>query len=163
MIRRFVPILAAAALAACDSSAVQPEPHLTFIREGLDASLSVAPNAVGQHEGFAVRLDIRNTTGDTIRVETLGGCLAILDVIRDGHPIPFKGSAWGCTAAITTHTFAPGATRALTWELRAELYAENSGDVDGAPAPSGSYIVQAAHDPYGLGARPIAEGTLTLR
>jgi len=144
--RTLFVLLFSVVAAACASDITAPEPSLDGLPEGLSVSLTVAPGQVNQHGSFTVQLDVTNTTDEIIRVVTSHGCLAIPNVLRDGKRIPFKGSSWGCTAAITTHTLPPGETRLRTWEMRAELYAEHAGDVDGAAAPKGLYRVQAEFD-----------------
>jgi len=139
-------LLVSVVVAACATAITAPEPSLEGLPEGLSVSLTVAPGQVNQHGPFTVKLDITNTTDEVIRVVTGNGCLVIPHVLRNGMRIPFKGSLWGCTAAVTTHTFPPRETRSRTWEMRAELYAEHAGDVDGVAAPKGIYRVQAEFD-----------------
>jgi hypothetical protein len=109
---------------------------------------------------------VTNTTNDTIHVVTAHSCLAIPNVLNNGERIPFRGSGWGCFAAITTHSFGPGEVRSIKWDMKAELYAEQPGDVDGAPAPKGSYVVQAEFDTYpvdGSGRKPAVEAKLRVQ
>jgi hypothetical protein len=162
---RLPVLLLAAALASCSTDISGPTPLLNEVPAGLTADLSLSPNEVAQHARLTARLDVRNDTPDTIRVVTAHGCLTTLSVVRDGRRIPFAGSALGCTAAITTHTFAPGQTRSRTWELRAELYSEFPGDVEGTPAPRGTYRVRAEFDLLGAGdgERPGVETILRVR
>jgi hypothetical protein len=164
---RALPLLAAVlTLAACPLDVVGPRSDLAGLPPGLDVAFTVEPSEVRQREPFTARLTVTNTTSEAIRVVTSHGCLAIPHVMRDGRRIPFRGSWWGCTAAITTHTFAPGDTRTLTWEMRAELYAEHPGDVEGAPAPRGTYLVQAEFDTFsehGPHRKPVVERTLRVR
>jgi hypothetical protein len=163
MIQR-APILLVLLLAACSRDIAGPQPVLNEIPAGLDVQLAVEPGEVAQHAPFAVRLDIRNTTSDTLRISTAHGCLAVPAVIRDGRRIPFEGSWWACTAAGASHTFAPGETRSHTWQMRAELYAEHPGDAQGAPAPRGTYRIRAEFDVPRSGAeRPGVERTLRVR
>lgn len=166
MIRAFLLLLPGLALAACAFDITGPRFGPEGLPEGLDVTFTVEPGEVGQHAPFTVQLSVTNTTSDPIEVVTAHGCLAIPHVIRDGKRVPFKGSLWGCTAAVTTHTFAPGETRSLTWEMRAELYAQHQGDVDGAPAPTGTYRVQAEFDTPavdGSSRKPTVERTLRVR
>jgi hypothetical protein len=164
---RSVPILAAvAAFAACALEITAPETDLAGLPAGLDVQLTVEPAEVRPHDPFSVRLSVTNTTSDTIHVVTSHGCLAIPHVIRNGQRIPFRGSWWACTAAFASHTFAPGETRTRTWDMRAELYAEHQGDVEGAPAPRGTYLVQAEFGTYsetGPWTRPLIERTLRVK
>jgi hypothetical protein len=148
MIRTFSTFFAGVVLTGCPLQISGPQSQLDGLPEGLYVQLTVEPDEVSQHQPFEVRFTATNTTQTTVRVVTAHGCLVIPHVIRDGRRVPFKGSAWGCTAAITTHTFAPAETRSRTWEMRAELYAEHEGEVDGAPAPKGAYRVQAEIETY---------------
>jgi hypothetical protein len=166
MIRSLPLLLAGVALAACALDITGPQSNLEGLPEGLDVQFTVEPGEVRQHERFSAQLSVTNTTPQTIRVVTAHSCLAIPHVIRDGQPIPIKGSGWGCYAAITTHTFAPGETRMHTWDMRAELYAQHPGDVEGAPAPTGIYRVQAEFDTYsedGPYRKPLIERTLRVK
>lgn len=143
-----------------------PQRGLDRLPEGLAVEFTVEPAEVAQHAPFSVQLSVTNTTADPIHVVTAHGCLAIPHVLRNGVRAPFKGSWWACTAAITTHTFAPGETRTRTWDMRAELYAEHPGDVDGVPAPKATYRVQAEFDTYvpgESGRKPFIERTLRVR
>lgn len=160
MIRTLLSLAACATLAACALDIAGPQTDLTGLPAGLDVQLTVQPGEVGQHAPFTARLAVTNTTSGTLRVTTAHGCLATPHVLRDGRRVPFRGSWWGCTAAITTHTFAPGQTWTQIWEMRAELYAEHPGDVDGAPAPKGSYVVRAEFDTQH---KPAAEAALRVR
>jgi hypothetical protein len=166
MIRTSVLLLTGVALTACVLDIAGPQPVTDGLPEGLRVELTVEPGEVAQHEAFSVHLSVTNTTSHIIEVVTAHGCLAIPHVRRNGERIPFQGSWWGCTAAITTHTFAPGETWSRTWEMRAELYAEHPGEVDGVPAPKGTYHVQAEFDtlPVSESSRkPVVERTLRVR
>ncbi len=166
MTRSLLRLFPALALAACSADLALPEPSLEGLPPGLDVQFTVSPNVVDPHQPFSAALSVTNTTSDTIRVVTAMGCLAIPHVMRDGERIPFRGSWWACTAAIATHAFAPGETRSHTWDMRAELYAEHAGDVDGAPAPSGTYSVQAEFGTYTAGGpshRPTIARSLRVR
>jgi hypothetical protein len=88
-------------------------------------------------------------------VVTAHGCLAIPHVLRNGVRVPFKGSWWGCTAAITTHIFAPGETKTRTWDMLAELYAEHPGDLRVPRELAERVRVGQAHQLAGLG--PVAD------
>ena len=134
-------------LAACTDS-TGPQPSLDGLPPGLSVALTVQPAEVSQHESFTVELSVTNTTANTIQYVTSHGCLALPNVVRSGQRIPFEGTALGCFTAITTHTFAPGETRSLTWDLRAQLYAQHPGEITGLPAPTGLYTVQAVFDPF---------------
>jgi hypothetical protein len=166
MIRAFPLLIASVAFAACALDIIAPRSDLDSLPPGLDVQFTVEPVEVRQHERFTAQLSVTNTTADTIRVVTSHGCLVIPNVIRNGQRIPFKGSWWGCTAAITTHSFAPGETRMNTWEMAAELYAEHPGDIEGAPAPKGNYLVQAEFDTYsenGPSRKPSVERPLRVK
>lgn len=163
---RSLLLFPALALAACAADLALPEPSLEGLPPGLDVQFTVSPGVVDKHEPFDAELVVTNTTSDTLRVVTAMGCLATPHVMRDGRRIPFRGSAWLCTAAVTTHTFAPGEARSHTWDMRAELYAENAGEVAGAPAPSGTYSVVAefgTHSEDGPSRRAGVSRTLQVR
>lgn len=166
MKRLLLVLLSFAALAACAQELTAPRARLEGIPAGLDVQFTVEPGQVAPHAPFTARLAVTNTTATPIRVVTAHGCLALPGVLRDGARVPFRGSALGCHAAITTHVFAPGQTRTLTWELRAELYAENPGDPDGAAVPRGTYRVRAVFDTLAEDqprAKPFAETLLQVR
>lgn len=166
MIRRHALLLAVTLIAsACPYELTSPESDLEGLPEGLEVTLTVEPGEVAQHAPFTVRLTVTNTTLETLQVVTAHGCLAVPNVLRSGERVPFEGSWWGCTAAITTHVFPPGETHSRTWEMRAELYAEHPGDVDGAPAPRGTYWVQAEFDTYvpGTAHKPAISKMLRVR
>lgn len=169
MIRRTL-LLAALALAGCASDpvgVVTPRTNLEGLPAGLDVRFTVEPAEVRQHEAFTATLVVTNTTSAPIRVVTAHGCLAILHVRLDGRDVPLQGSWWACTAAITTHTFAPGETRTRRWEMRGSLYAQHPGDVDGAPAPRGTYRLTAEFDTYSevppFHEKPVVEAALRIR
>lgn len=166
MIRTLPILILGAALAACAPDVTAPRSDLGDLPEGLDVQFTVEPGQVRQHGPFSVHFSVSNTTTRTIQVVTAHGCLVTPHVIRNGESIPFKGSWWGCTAAITTHTFAPGESRSHTWDMRAELYAQHPGDVAGVPAPKGAYIVRAVFDTYsenGPYQKPLIERTLRVQ
>lgn len=162
--RILVTALAAAALTACGAYVTAPGTNLSGLPEGLHVGLTVAPDTVAQGGAFDATLTVTNRTAGTIRVTTAHGCLATPHVMREGRRVPFEGSGYGCTAAITTHTFAPGESRSQRWEMRAELYAEHPGDVDGQQAPSGDYLVRMEFDLRGPdGTKPFIERSLLVR
>jgi hypothetical protein len=152
---------------ACAYEIAGPAPAADVVlHPGLEVGFAVQPAEVSQHGSFTAHLTVTNTTGDTIRVGTAHGCLALPSVVRNGAPVPFAGSGWMCTAALTSHAFAPGETRSITWNMRAELYAQNPNDVDGAPAPRGAYRVVAEFDTYlpgSPGMKPRIEAPLRVR
>lgn len=159
-------LLAAALIAGCDAVIVGPGSSLEGLPPGLRVELDVDPGVVAPHAPFTARLSVTNTTTRELRVVTAHGCLAIPYVMRDQTRLPFEGSWWGCTAAITTHAFAPGETRTRIWEMRAELYAAHPGDRDGAPASPGVYRVGAEFDTYspsGPTSKPSIERSLLVR
>lgn len=133
--------------------------------DGLAISLVLDDNDVAQHAPFMARFTATNTTTSTIQIVTSHGCLVLPGVYRNGVRVPFKGTASGCTAAITTHVFAPGDTKTYEWLMRAELYAEHTGDTEGVPAPRGSYVVRAELElqPPGGAKRPGAEAALVVQ
>jgi hypothetical protein len=166
MIRALPLLIAGVALAACALDMTGPQSNLDGLPEGLQVQFTVEPGEVRQHERFSAQLSVTNTTTKTIRVVTAHSCLVIPHVIRDGQRIPLKGSLWGCYAVITTHTFAPGEKRTHTWDMQAELYAQHPGDVEGAPAPKGTYLVQAEFDTYtenGPSRKPLIERALRVK
>ena len=144
IVRIAASVFLAVSLTACSSPTEVPgSPNLIGDElGGLTASLAIDRAAVGPHEEFTLTFHVANTTADTIRLATPHTCLALPHVRRDGKRIPFDGTALGCGAALTTHAFAPGFQRTTVFRLRAELYAEHPGDVDGVAAPVGSYLVQ---------------------
>src|SRR5688572_4135559 len=164
--RTITLLLAATLTSACEPDIIGPDTSLEGLPPGLRVKLTVEPAIVSVYEPFTVRLDITNTTTGTLEVVTAHGCLTIPNVMRNGTRIPFEGSWWGCTAAITRHVFVPGETRTRVWEMRAQLYAEHPGDRDGAPAPPGVYSVQAEFDTYsenGPNVKPAIERALVVR
>jgi hypothetical protein len=169
MISRALLLLSAVVFAGCASEPTAipgPRASLEGLPSGLDVRFTVEPGEVQQHESFNARLEVTNTTPDTIRVVTAHGCLVVPHVLLDGRPVPLQGSGWACTAAITTHTFAPGEVRTRDWEMRASLYAQEPGDVDGAPAPRGTYRIVAEFDTYSETppyAKPRVEAALRVR
>jgi hypothetical protein len=152
-------------VAGCSFDIAGPHPVADALIEGLTVELEISPSEVRPFEPFTVRLDVANRTADTIRVVTAHGCLATPHVLRDGVRIPMEGSWWGCTAAITTHVFAPGQTWSQTWRMRAAVYAEASGEVDGAPARRGHYRVRTVFDLLELAPdrQPFVEGEIRVR
>jgi hypothetical protein len=166
MIRALQLLAAGIVLTACAREITAPQFNLENLPTGLEVQFVVEPGEVRQHEPFSANLTITNTSAETIQVVTSHGCLVTLNVIRNGQRVPFQGSLWGCTAAITTHTFAPGATRSYAWTLRAELYAQHAGDVEGDPAPKGAYLVQIEFDTRpedGQTRKPLIERTLRVK
>ena len=160
----FILSLAAAIVSACKPDIAGPEASLEGLPEGLQVELVVDPAVVGPHEPFTARLSVTNTTTSRLTVVTNHGCLAIPHVMRNETRVPFEGSWWGCTAAITTHVFAPGETRTHTWNMRAELYAEHPGEVDGVAAPRGVYQVRAEFEVYlPDGRKPAVQHPLEVR
>jgi len=152
-------------IAGCSFDIAGPQPVTDALVEGLTVALDVSPSEMRPFEPFMVRLDVANRTADTIRVVTAHGCLVVPHVVRNGVRIPMEGSWWGCTAAITTHAFAPGETWSQTWQMRASLYAEASGEADGAPAPRGQYRVRTEFDLLGLtpDQKPYVEREIRVR
>lgn len=166
MYRSLIVLILAATLSGCAHDVAGPRSGLEGLPAGLDVELTVTPNVVDQHEPFVATLRVTNTTSQEIRIVTSHGCLVLPHVLLDDKRVPFKGSAWGCTAAITTHTFAPGETKTREWAMRAELYAQNQGDVEGAPAPKGVYRVLAEFDTPpadATGRKPAVEAALRVR
>lgn len=165
-IPRTTLLLAVALCTGCTSDVVGPEHGLDGLPPELRVELTVEPAVVAPRGAFTVRLTVANTSAHEVEVVTAHGCLAVPHVMRNETRVPFEGSWWGCTAAITTHVFAPGGTVTREWEMRAELYAENPGDRDGAPAPPGVYRVRAEFDTYSPGipgGKPAIERALVVR
>lgn len=166
MIRILALLIAGATSVACAHQITGPHTDLSGLPSGLDVQFTVAPGEVRPHEAFSAELTVTNTTAEVIKVVTANGCLAVPHVIRDGQRVPFRGSNVGCYAAVKTHTFAPGETRTHVWDMRAELYAEQPGEVEDAPAPAGTYVVQAEFDTYSEHApnrKPVVERALQVR
>jgi hypothetical protein len=132
---------------------------------GLEVELTLHSAEVDRDTPFTVRFTATNTTTVPLQIVTGHGCLVTPGVYRNGVRVPFVGSAWGCTAAITTHVFEPGETKVFEWEMRARLYAQHEGDIEGAPAPSGRYTVRVEFDtmPVGSQRRPGVEEPLRVR
>lgn len=166
MARTTFLLLTGLLLTGCSLELMDPGPNNDGLPEGLELSLVVTPDDVRQHAPFTVRFGATNTTAEPMQIVTNHGCLVIPGVYRNGERLPFAGSWWGCTAAITTHTILPGETRSFEWNMRAELYAEHEGDVEGAPPPAGIYAVRAEFDMTpvaGSSRKPGAEETLRIR
>jgi hypothetical protein len=160
---RTLPVLLLSiTLSGCAMESLTPRNTLEGLPPGLEVSLTVEPDRVERHAPFVAGFSATNTTADTIRIVTAGGCLVRPGVFRSGARVPVQGSNLVCYGAITTHTFAPGAGREMSWPMRAELYAEHPGDIEGAPAPAGSYRVRAEFDLL-AGNRPAVEATLLVR
>ena len=145
---------------------LSPSDSTGGLPDGLEVSLVLDDDEVMQHAPFTARFTATNTTTSTMQIVTSHGCLVLPGVYRNGVRVPFKGSLWGCTAAITTHVFAPGETKTYEWPMRAELYAQETGDIEGAPAPRGTYVVRVEFElqpPPGSQQRPRAERTLVVQ
>lgn len=163
MIRSLLCLLPALALAGCYFEINAPRIERQELPEGLAVDLVVDPATVNAGEPFIVQLNVTNTTSDTIQIATSHGCLVTVNILRHGRRVPFKGSDWGCTAAVRVHTFPPGETHERSWVMRAELYAEKGWKVDGRPAPRGGYIVQAEFDTAPRGEGPAVETALVVK
>lgn len=165
MRRNIVLFLGVLLLAGC-MEILSPSDSTNGLPDGLEVSLVLDDAEVMQHAPFTARFTATNTTTSTMEIVTPHGCLVLPGVYRNGVRVPFKGSAYGCTAAITTHVFAPGETKTYEWSMRAELYAQEAGDTEGAPAPRGSYVVRVEFElqpPPGSQQRPRAETTLVVQ
>lgn len=159
-------LLALALVTGCAPDLIGPQPGLEGLPPGLRVELTVEPAILAPHAPFVVRLTVTNTTVREVKIVTAHSCLVLPHVMQGETRVPFEGSLWGCFAAITTHVFAPGETRTMEWEMRAELYAANPGDTDGAPAPPGTYRVRAEFDTYNPDAparKPAIERALVVR
>jgi hypothetical protein len=111
--------------------------------------VAISASAIRPHQEFTLIYTLANTTDAAVSLDTPSGCLALPHVTRNGSRIPFEGTAWGCAAALTTHVFPPGYEQTTVYQLRAALYAEHPGDVDGAAPPVGSYVVQMVFETAG--------------
>jgi hypothetical protein len=153
IIMRTPLLLIATALVAtaCPFEVTGPETDLEGLPDGLEVTLDVEPEGVTQHALFSATLRVRNTTLEPISITTASTCLALPHVLRNGRRMPFEGTTVGCGDAISNFVVPAGEALTVTWPLRAELYAEAPGDVDGAPAPRGTYWVQARFEVYSPG------------
>lgn len=159
-------IILSALLAACSLDTTAPVTYLDGLPSQLAVDLTVEPENVAPHEPFTVTLTVVNTSSSAVQVTTPHSCLALPHVIRGGQRIPFNGTALGCFTVISSHTFAPGVVVTHTWELKADLYSQYPGDLDGAPAAKGDYIVQAQFDTSPVpatGRKPVIERLLRVR
>lgn len=166
MLRRIALVLAIVAFAACGFELAAPSPDLDGLPAGLAIDFALEPAEIAPGGSFTARLSVTNTTSDTITIITGHGCLVLPNVIRGGKRYPFKGTAWACTAAVSGHVFAPGETKKRAWEMSAALYAENPGDMEGAPAPRGDYLVQAVFGTAPAdesGRQPMVQATLRVK
>lgn len=165
MIRGALMLLSCLVVAACNIEIYGPGARIgpDGLPTGLAVQFEVDPGEVEQSAEFTARLRVTNVTADTVRVVTGDSCLATLNVLRHGKRVPFRWSDRACLMMVTTHTFAPGATTIINWPLRAELYAEQDGDAEGAPAPKGRYIVRAEFHTATPGERPVVEAVLRVR
>jgi len=165
MRRASLLLLGTLALSACNGVISGPDPVHVTIPAGLRLELTLSTDRVEQHGEFMTTVTATNVSDHTLSVVTPSGCLYTLDVYRGDVRVPFDGTAWGCHTAITTHVFAPGESRTHEWMLRARLYAEHPGDVEGAPAPKGTYSVRARFDTAWQtgGPAPVVARTLTVR
>jgi hypothetical protein len=155
-----IPILT---VGACLVHPTSPSGTLEGLPTGLAIEFGLDRDEVPPHGPFSAILEITNTREDTVRVVTGMGCLVIPRVVRNGESVPFRGSAWGCTAAVTTHVFPPHETRSMSFDMHAELYAVAFGEVDGAPAPAGLYEVQAVFEVSPVaGRKPMVADTLLV-
>lgn len=166
MLRNLLRLLPCMVLAACAFEVAEPRTEFEGLPDGLDAKITVEPGVVAPHAPFEAHFRMTNTTTDTIHITTSHGCLVTFNVIRKAKSVPLEGSSWACTAAITTHSIAPGETWERAWTMRAELYAVHPGDKEGAPAPQGSYIIQAVlgtGPSDGAGSHAVAEALLRVK
>jgi hypothetical protein len=77
MVRTIAYFLASVLLGACALDPTVPRLTTDGLPDGLEVSLTVAPDEVRQHQPFTVRFTATNTTSDTIRITTSHGCLVI--------------------------------------------------------------------------------------
>ena len=164
--RRNTAIFLGALLLSGCIEILSPSDSTDGLPDGIEMSLVLDDDDVMPHAPFTARFTATNTTNSAIQITTAHGCLVLPVVYRNGVRVPFMGTAWGCTAAITTHVFAPGETVTREWPMRAELYAEHTGDTEGAPAPRGTYVVRAEFDvqpPDGSQRKPGVETTLLVQ
>jgi predicted transcriptional regulator len=137
-------LLAAMVLAGCDELPTEPGfARVDGLPEELVFSLELLPDEVEPHGDFVVIFEVKNRSWRSVKVGTPHSCLVLPSVYRNGERVPFRGTAHVCLAVVTTHTFPPGETKTLTWNLQAELHAQHPGDPEGTPAPPGTYRVRA--------------------
>lgn len=164
MIRAFTLMLAGLSLAACGLDVTSPGTDLEGLPGGLEVEFTVEPGEVGQHGAFSLRLRIKNTTNETIRISTSSSCLALPHVRRDGKRAPFRGTNFACLAVATTHHFEPGEIDERVWTLQATLDAQGPEEIDGAPAPKGGYVAGVTFGGSSMpGILPTIERSLRVR
>ncbi len=150
-------------LAACATDPSGPQ-ALDGPLNGLEAHLRVESGEVSRGEAFTVRLDVTNTTQDTIVVVTPHSCLYLLGVTRDRQPVEFDGSTLWCFTVFRSHVFLPGETRSYSHELTARMYLTHSGSVGMVAAPAGTYLMEARFEvPPEAGRRLVARTLLRVR
>lgn len=159
-------LIPAVLLIACTFEMTAPFRSVDGLPPGLEVEFVVDPGEVSAHDPFTATLTLTNTRSDTLEVVTGNGCLVNLSISRDGEWVPFQGGGpWGCLTVVTTHTFPPGETRTMTWDIRAEI-SEFMGEEAGAPVEPGTYLVQVEFDTVTRdrsGRKPTLEAELVVR
>jgi hypothetical protein len=130
--------------ADCPDPAAEPP---SILVGGIRATLVVDPVEVERTHPFRAHLTLRNTLATRATWTSGMGCIAFLNVYRDGARVPLRGTDFGCLAVITVHTLEPGESRTTSWDLIAQT-------TDGSALEPGDYVFEA--DPV------LAEG-LTLQ
>jgi hypothetical protein len=166
-VRNTVPVLAAALLflTGCnDSITGVPLENRQGIPDEIAVGMTLVPDEVDPHGSFTAVFQLRNRSHRTVRITTPHSCLVVPGVYRGSERVPFQGSWYACLTVLTTHTFEPGESRTISWDMKAELYAQHQGDPDGAPAPPGPYVVRAEFEMYNEdGTRPGVGALLRVR
>ena len=115
---------------ACTDPLGADDPRLTF-----DAS----PDTVLAGDTVDLVFTLRNRTRYPVTVRSSAGCLFFLETLKDGEPVPWKGTDYACTAAITD--FEIPAWDSLHFVHR--LVAAPAGGPAGGGVPAGTYRIRA--------------------
>jgi len=155
MIRPLLPLwIAILPLVGCALEIAEPRMLNQVSAHGLAVTLEVEPAEVAPSGEFTATLSVTNTRFVPVTLTTYSTCLAVAGVYSNAGRVPFEGSWWGCRGALWSHHLEPGQTITRSWEMRARLYAEQSGDPDGVPAPAGSYRVRAEFHVFEIDGEP---------
>jgi hypothetical protein len=103
---------------------------------GIRATLTLEPAVVERTHSFRVTLTLRNTLSTASSWTSGMGCIAFLNVWRDGQRVPLGGTDFACLAVVTIRTLQPGETLVTSWDLVAQT-------TDGSPLLTGEYIFEA--------------------
>lgn len=132
MNRLFVAVLISLATAA---SACHDPLGVGGVRVSFDASRdTVLPG-----DTVEVVFTLRNRTISSLTIRSSAGCLYFLEVRMSGESVPWKGSDYLCTAAITRFTIAPGDSLRYVHQL----VAVEAGTTAETPVAPGSYVIRA--------------------